>query len=45
MAQFWCALCYFGVEKLKDESSFGHFDDGSKFIDTENPILQEHLKM
>jgi len=42
--QYWCVLCYFGLEKLKEESSFGHFDNWSKITNTENPILQEHLQ-
>jgi len=38
-------LCYLGLEKLKEESSFGHFNNGSKITNTEDPIPQEHLQM
>ena len=31
-----CVLCYFGLEKLKEESYIGHFDNGSK-ITKKNP--------
>jgi hypothetical protein len=31
--QYWCVLCYFGLEELKKESRVGHFDNESKITD------------
>jgi hypothetical protein len=31
--QHWCELCYCGLEKLKKESSTGHFENESKIIE------------
>jgi hypothetical protein len=40
-----CVLCYFGLEKLKEESFVVHFDNGSKITTTKNPSSYKNTRV